>query len=132
MRQPQKGTFVERQATLLSGGGERVGQGTESKATGLPSLMPRSLRAPGILDRIKDPVTKSKPEKRWQDGLYLDQPEEPIRRSAFPGSVPIPVGAEHSGGQSQCGGLTLIVSSLSPGLTLPLPSHPRPGTRADT
>ena len=29
-----------------------------------------------VLDRFKSPVTASKPEKRWLDGLYLDQPEE--------------------------------------------------------
>jgi hypothetical protein len=29
-----------------------------------------------ILERFKSPVDPAKPEKRWLDGLYLDQPEE--------------------------------------------------------
>jgi hypothetical protein len=29
-----------------------------------------------ILERFETPVTATKPEKRWLDGLYLDQPEE--------------------------------------------------------
>jgi hypothetical protein len=29
-----------------------------------------------VLERFKSPVTAAKPEKRWLDGLYLDQPEE--------------------------------------------------------
>jgi hypothetical protein len=29
-----------------------------------------------VLDRVKSPVSAAKPEKRWLDGLYLDQPED--------------------------------------------------------
>jgi len=29
-----------------------------------------------ILDRFKSPVDAAQAEKRWLDGLYLDQPEE--------------------------------------------------------
>ena len=29
-----------------------------------------------ILARFRSPVTASKPEQRWLDGLYLDVPEE--------------------------------------------------------
>jgi hypothetical protein len=29
-----------------------------------------------ILERFHTPVDPAKPQKRWQEGLYLDQPEE--------------------------------------------------------
>jgi hypothetical protein len=29
-----------------------------------------------VLERFSRPVDRAKPEKRWLDGLYLDQPEE--------------------------------------------------------
>ena len=32
--------------------------------------------APPILTRFHTPVDRTKSEKRWQEGLYLDQPEE--------------------------------------------------------
>jgi hypothetical protein len=29
-----------------------------------------------LLNRFHQPMDASKPEKRWSDGLYLDQPQE--------------------------------------------------------
>jgi hypothetical protein len=29
-----------------------------------------------VLSRFSHPVSAAQPEKRWLDGLYLDQPEE--------------------------------------------------------